>query len=42
MNLNDSISHVLIQDDTDKQSYFVIMPMKILNNLNLEKKFNLY
>ena len=29
MNLNDSISPVLIQDDSDKQSYFVIMPMKI-------------
>ena len=41
MNLNDSISPVLIQDDSDKQSYFVIMPMKIWNKLNLEKKFNL-
>ena len=29
MNLNDSISPVLIQDNSDKQSYFVIMPMKI-------------
>ena len=29
MNLNDSISPVLIQDKSDKQSYFVIMPMKI-------------
>ena len=29
MNLNDSTSPVLIQDKSDKQSYFVIMPMKI-------------
>ena len=29
MNLNDAISPVLIQDDSDKQSYYVIMPMKI-------------
>jgi len=29
MNLNDSVSPVLIQDKLDKQSYFVIMPMKI-------------
>ena len=29
MNLNDSISPVLIQDSSDKNSYFVIMPMKI-------------
>ena len=29
MNLNDSVSPVLIQDNSDKQSYFVIMPMKI-------------
>ena len=38
MNLNDSISPVLIQDNSDKQSYFVIMPMKIWNLLILEKK----
>ena len=29
MNLNDAVSPVLIQDNKDKQSYFVIMPMKI-------------
>ena len=29
MNFNDSISPVLIQDKSDKDSYFVIMPMKI-------------
>ena len=29
MNLNDSVSPVLIQDNSDKNSYFVIMPMKI-------------
>ena len=29
MNLNDSVSPVLIQDKLDRQSYFVIMPMKI-------------
>ena len=29
MNLNDSVSPVLVQDKTDKHSYFVIMPMKI-------------
>ena len=29
MNLNDAASPVLIQDNLDKQSYFVIMPMKI-------------
>ena len=29
MNLNDSVSPALIQDKLDKQSYFVIMPMKI-------------
>jgi DNA polymerase-3 subunit beta len=29
MNLNDAVSPVLIQDKLDKQSYFVIMPMKI-------------
>ncbi len=29
MNLNDAVSPVLIQDNSDKQSYFVIMPMKI-------------
>jgi len=29
MNLNDSVSPVLIQDYSDKNSYFVIMPMKI-------------
>ena len=31
MNLNDSVSPVLIQDNSDKNSYFVIMPMKIWN-----------
>ena len=29
MNLNDSVSPVLIQDNSDKNSYYVIMPMKI-------------
>ena len=29
MNLNDAVSPVLIQDNSDKQSYYVIMPMKI-------------
>ena len=29
MNLKDSVSPVLIEDDADKNSYFVIMPMKI-------------
>ena len=29
MNLNDAVSPVLIQDNKDKNSYFVIMPMKI-------------
>ena len=29
MNLNDAVSPVLIEDKTDKESYFVIMPMKI-------------
>ncbi len=29
MNLNDSISPVLIQDKSDNQSFYVIMPMKI-------------
>ena len=29
MNFNDPISPVLIQDDSDKHSYYVIMPMKI-------------
>ena len=29
MNLNDAVSPVLIQDNKDKQSFFVIMPMKI-------------
>ena len=29
MNLNDAVSPVLIQDNKDKESYFVIMPMKI-------------
>ena len=29
MNLGDPTSPVLIQDSSDKQSYFVIMPMKI-------------
>ena len=29
MNLKDSVSPVLIQDKSDKNSYYVIMPMKI-------------
>ena len=29
MNLKDSVSPVLIEDGSDKNSYFVIMPMKI-------------
>ena len=29
MNLKDSVSPVLIEDGTDKNSYYVIMPMKI-------------
>ena len=29
MNLKDSVSPVLIQDISDKNSYYVIMPMKI-------------
>ena len=29
INLKDSVSPVLIEDATDKNSYFVIMPMKI-------------
>ena len=29
MNLKDSVSPVLIEDDADKNSYYVIMPMKI-------------
>jgi DNA polymerase III sliding clamp (beta) subunit (PCNA family) len=29
MSLKDSISPVLIQDNSDKNSYYVIMPMKI-------------
>ncbi len=29
MNLNDAVSPVLVLDKSDKQSYFVIMPMKI-------------
>ena len=29
MNLHDPVSPVLIQDKSDKQSFFVIMPMKI-------------
>ena len=29
MNLKDAVSPVLIQDKKDKESYFVIMPMKI-------------
>ena len=29
MNLNDAVSPILIEDKTDKESYFVIMPMKI-------------
>ena len=29
MNLKDSVSPVLIEDVSDKNSYYVIMPMKI-------------
>jgi DNA polymerase-3 subunit beta len=29
MNLKDSVSPVLIEDESDKNSYYVIMPMKI-------------
>ena len=29
MNLKDSVSPVLIQDKSDRNSYYVIMPMKI-------------
>jgi DNA polymerase-3 subunit beta len=29
MNLKDSVSPVLIEDSSDKNSYYVIMPMKI-------------
>ena len=29
MNLKDSVSPVLIEDNSDKNSYYVIMPMKI-------------
>ena len=29
INLNDAVSPVLIEDASDKNSYFVIMPMKI-------------
>ena len=29
MNLKDSTSPVLVEDDADKNSYYVIMPMKI-------------
>ena len=29
MNLKDAVSPVLIQDKSDKHSYYVIMPMKI-------------
>ena len=29
MNFKDSVSPVLIEDDSDKNSYYVIMPMKI-------------
>ena len=29
MNLQDAVSPVLVLDKSDKQSYFVIMPMKI-------------
>ena len=29
MNLKDAVSPILIEDKTDKESYFVIMPMKI-------------
>ena len=38
MNLNDAVSPVLIQDNKDKQSYFVIMPMKIWDILIFRKK----
>ena len=37
MNLKDSVSPVLIEDLSDKNSYYVIMPMKIWIFLNLEK-----
>ena len=29
INLKDSVSPVLIEDNSDKNSYYVIMPMKI-------------
>ena len=29
MNLKNSVSPVLIEDESDKNSYYVIMPMKI-------------
>ena len=29
LNLKDSVSPVLIEDNSDKNSYYVIMPMKI-------------
>ena len=29
MNLKDAVSPVLVEDNSDKNSYFVIMPMKI-------------
>ena len=29
MNLNDSVSPVLVEDISDKNTYYVIMPMKI-------------
>ena len=37
MNLADAVSPVLIQDNSDKQSYYVIMPMKIWNFVILTK-----
>ena len=37
MNLNDSVSPVLIQDNSDTNTYFVIMPMKIWY-LNFQQK----
>jgi DNA polymerase III sliding clamp (beta) subunit (PCNA family) len=37
MNLNDAVSPVLIQDKSDSQSYYVIMPMKIWKFLNFTK-----
>ena len=37
MTLADSVSPVLIQDNSDKHSYYVIMPMKIWNFVSLIK-----